>query len=395
MENTPLMQKTVSILSPNLGVGGAERVALNIANELVSRGYAVDMVLMSAVGPLVCDLRSEVRVVDLKVARARYLLFPLVRYLRRSRPEVLLAQMWPTTAVAVWACKLSRVATRIVLAEHTTWSSARVVKSASVRWRARLTMHLSFGLADAVVAVSQGAADDLASFAALDRRAITVIYNPVVGAPRAASLTPMAPDAWWSGAHRRLLAVGTLKPVKDYPTLLKAFALLRQRTNAKLLILGEGMCRQELEAQAVQLGIASDVFLPGETRDPSPFYQRADLHVLSSTGEGLSMVIIEALAAGTPVVSTDCPSGPREILQGGRYGHLVAPSDPTALAAAMLQSLHASHERVALKTRAQDFSIDRAVDKYEELFFPLSLDRDEARSQTGRESAFPRRRLRV
>ena len=177
------------------------------------------------------------------------------------------------------------------------------------------------------------------------------------------------------------MAVGVLKHVKDYPTLLAAFAMLRQRVDARLLILGEGERRQALEEQANQLGIASELFMPGFVIDPAPYYEHADLHVVSSTGEGLSIVIIEALAAGTPVVSTDCPNGPREILDSGRYGRLVAVGDPAALAAAMFESLSAPPDRTMLRARAQDLSIARAVDKYETLLVPTGLGDNEGRRQ--------------
>lgn len=360
----------VALLLPDLRGGGAERVAVNLANSFVQRGYAVDMLLLSATGEFLADLRPEITVVDLQAKRLRGSLFPLVRYLRLARPDALLACMWPLTVIALWARRLARVRSRVVVAEHTTWSRAELVRSTASRWQVRTTMHLAFPRADGVVAVSLGAADDLARFARVDREAISTIYNPVVGEAYSSVGDPLDPPAWWTGTHRRVLAVGTLKAIKDYSTLLAAFAKLRQQTEARLLILGEGECRPALEAQVKQLGIDGSVFMPGFVKDLAPYYQRADVHVLSSTGEGLPTVIIEALAAGTPVVSTDCPSGPREILCDGKYGRLVPVGDAEALAAAMAESLSATHDREALNARAQDFSIDKAADRYLELLFP-------------------------
>ncbi|MEQ1777318.1 MAG: glycosyltransferase [Nitrosomonas sp.] len=365
-----MLSKSISILLPNLRGGGAERVAVNLANSFAQRGYAVDMVMLSATGEFLVDLRPEIRVVDLQVKRLRGVLFPLIRYLRQTRPDALLAEMWPLTVIALWVRMLACVSTRVVVAEHTTWSRAEIVSSALSRWQVRTTMHFTFPWADGIVAVSQGAADDLARFARVDREAITVIYNPVVGEAKPLISKPLVPAGWWSGPHRRVLAVGTLKAIKDYATLLKAFALLRNRSDVRLLLLGEGECHLALEAQARQLGIQDSVFMPGFVKDPSPYYQHADLHVLSSTGEGFGNVIVEALAAGTPVVSTDCLSGPREILCDGKFGRLVPVGDVVALAAAMGESLSAKHDHEALKTRAQDFSIDKAVDQYEKLLFP-------------------------
>lgn len=360
----------LSILLPDLSGGGAERVAVNLANGFARRGYAVDMVLMSATGVFLHELLPEIRVVDLQVKRLRGLLFPLMRYLRAQRPAALLACMWPITTIAPLARKFARVDTRVVVAEHTTWSRAEILTSNFKRWQVVTSMHYAFPFVDGIVTVSQGAADDLAHFANLDRSTITVIYNPVVGEIKPAATSILPPAAWWSGSHRRVLAVGTLKAIKDYATLLDAFALLSQQVDAKLLILGEGGCRTELEQQARQLGIADRVFMPGFATDPSPYYSQADLFVLSSTGEGFGNVIAEALAAGTPVVSTDCPSGPREILSDGKFGRLVPVGDAQALATAMAESLMSLHDRDALKARAQDFSIDKAVDQYEAMLFP-------------------------
>jgi glycosyltransferase involved in cell wall biosynthesis len=361
----------IAIILPDLRGGGAERSAVNLANNFAQRGYAVDMVLLSATGEFLSDLRPEVRMVNLQVERIRWVLLPLIRYLRRAHPDALLACMWPLTVAAVTARALARVPTRVVVAEHTTWSRSELLKRQTVGWQVRNTMHHIFPHAHGIVAVSEGAADDLARFAILDRSAITTIYNPVVGGAAPPPLAkPLAPTGWWSGLHHKLLAVGALKHIKDYATLLNAFALLRQRLDARLLILGEGECRLALEAQARHLGIEASVFMPGFVKDLAPYYQQADLHVLSSTGEGLPTVIIEALAAGTPVVSTDCPSGPREILCDGHLGHLVPMGDIAALAAAMVESLAATHDTAALKARAQEFSIDKATDRYLELLVP-------------------------
>lgn len=370
------MSVRIAIILPDLRPGGAERVTVNLANALVQRGFLVDMVLLTAGGVLLDALSPDIRVVDLRVKRMRNLLTPLSEYLRDTQPTALLACMWPISAIALWAAKLARVETRVVMAEHTTWSSSEICNSFFTRWLVKTSMHFTFPFVNGIVAVSHGAADDLARFANLDRNTITVIYNPVVGEPKPSTHSPLQPLNWWSGSHHRVLAVGTLKAIKDYATLLNACALLVANVDARLLILGEGECHAALEEQAGKLGISDRVFMPGFTSEPAYYYQQADLFVLSSTGEGLPTVIIEALAAGTPVVSTDCPSGPREILSDGKFGRLVPVGDAQALAAAMAESLASPHDRDALKARAQDFSIDKAVDQYEAMLFPNSQSKE-------------------
>ncbi len=345
-------------------------MAVNLANSFVKRGLVVEIVLLSAIGSFLTDLHADISVVDLKARRLRGSLIPLVRYLRQRQPDALLSFMWPLTVITLWACWLSRSKTRVVIAEHTTWSRDEIVRSFFARWLVIATMHYSFPHADAIVAVSKGAADDLAQFARLDRASIHFIYNPIVGEDRQLEFELQPPESWWSGPHRRVLAVGALKPIKDYETLLKAFEALRQRVDARLLILGEGNCRSYLEEQVKDLGLEESVFMPGFVKDLAPYYKRADLHVLSSTGEGFGNVIVEALAAGTPIVSTDCQSGPSEILLEGKFGRLVPVGDAEALALAMTIELSNTHDSQSLKDRAQDFSIDKATDKYLELLFP-------------------------
>lgn len=361
---------TISLLLSNLHGGGAERVSVNLANGFIGRGYKVDLVLVSAVGDLLDDLRPEVRVIDLKVKRFRWLLPALSSYMRRDRPEVLLACMWPLTVISVWARALSRVPVRVFVAEHATWSRSELLERWWAKWIIRNTMHRAFPSAAGVVTVSNGAADDLAQFAHLGRSSINVIYNPVVGQSRQSEIMLPIAAGWWEGTHQRVLAVGTLKKIKDFATLLDAFALMSRQANVRLLILGEGACRNVLEEKIKELGLEEKVFMPGFVKETSPYYERADLHVLSSISEGLPTVIIEALAAGTPVVSTDCPSGPREILSDGQYGSLVPVGDAKALAMAMEGMLQNPQDSAILRARAQDFSIDKSVDQYLKLMFP-------------------------
>jgi glycosyltransferase involved in cell wall biosynthesis len=359
----------IAIVVADLGIGGAERVAVNLANAFLARGYEVDVVTLFSAGALAAELDRGVRVVGMNVGRLRWAFSPLIDYLRSNRPCAVLGFMWPLTAMLVLVRAVSGVKFRLVLSEHCTWSRSELLVRPLMRWRIGLSMRLAFPRADGVVCVSRGTADDLARFAWIDREMISVIYNPVVktGGHKATNLPLTDPKAWCVGAHRRILAVGALKEIKDYSTLLRAFHELRQRVDAKLLILGEGQCRRALEAEVVALGMAGSVFMPGVVADPTPYFAHADLHVLSSMSEGLGNVIIEALAVGTPVVSTDCPHGPREILMNGAYGLLSPVGDSTSLCEAMTASLLATHDRASLIHRAQDFSVRAAVDAYLQL----------------------------
>lgn len=361
----------LAILISNLQGGGAERVSVNLANNFIHRQYSVDMVLMSSTGSFLGELLPDVGIIDLNVSRIRSVLFPLINYLRREKPDALLACVWPLTLIAIVACRLAGVATRVVVSEHTTWSRSELLMNRLKRWQVSASMHYLFPKANGIVSVSQGAANDLVQFANLKTTLVQTIYNPIVSQRPVETISACdsALLGWWTGSHHKLLAVGTLKAIKDYPTLLSAFAQLSQHLDAKLLILGEGECREALQYQAKQLGIDDRLFMPGFVLDPSCYYQQADLHILSSRAEGFGNVIVEALAAGTPVVSTNCLSGPAEILNDGEFGRLVPVGDVEALALAMAASLSAPPDSDALKARAQAFSIDKATDQYEALLF--------------------------
>ena len=376
----PRIARDVAIVLPHLHGGGAERVAVNLANHYVAHGLAVDVVLMQAGGALDAHLDPRIQIVDLGAARLRGMALPLMRYLRAARPRSILANMWPVTVLVVALARLVLRRARVVAVEHTTWSQDHLFASRLRRLAIRMSMRLVFPFADAVVSVSDGASDDLAKVAWMRRAAVTTIHNPISGVPRASLLPPSTPAAWCQGEHRRVLAVGRLKPIKDYPTLLRAFALLRRRMDARLLILGEGGERHALQALAAELGLEEALSMPGFAGDPAPYFAHADLHVLSSKGEGFGNVLVEALEQGTPVVSTDCLSGPREILGDGRYGALVPVGDAVALAEAMFDALSRPVDRDGLRRRAADFGIDRAARAYSEL---LGLEWSEAAPSEG------------
>lgn len=359
---------TIDILLPDLRGGGAERVCLNLANEFASRGLAVRMVLMRAEGELLPLLDPRVEVVNLGAARVRNLLWPLVRHLRQARPAALLANMWPLTFVAVLARVLARVESRVVAVEHTTWS---MVKRQRTALAIKATMRWMRPRADALLAVSAGAASDLEKLAGLPGGSVGVQYNPAVpNTPPEVVDPPTLDVCWLYGERRRVIAVGSLKREKDFPTLLRAFARLREQTDARLLILGEGGERIALEELVHTLGLRDVVELPGFAIDLAPYYSLANLLVLSSSYEGFGNVIAEALDQGVPVVSTDCPSGPREILQDGKYGTLVPVGDADALAQAMLATLHTPHDPTVLKARARDFAVDTIADQYLDHLLP-------------------------
>jgi len=366
----------MAIFLPSLRGGGAERVMLTLANGFAECGHKVDLVLARAEGTYLEDVLETVRIVDLDAPRVLMCLPGLVRYLRRERPATLLSALNYANVVAVAARWLSRVPTRLVISEHANFTVSRAnAKLLRARFMGYF-MLWAYPRADGVVAVSSGVAVDLAATIGLRRQSIQVIYNPVVTPDMIARSQQRLDHPWLdSGKPPVVLGVGRLTPQKDFSLLIRAFAQLRTQREARLMILGEGECRPELEVLVHELGLEQDVVLPGFVNNPYPYMHRVALFVLSSRWEGFGNVLAEAMACGTPVISTDCPSGPAEILGNGKWGRLVSVSDVNALAAAMVATLDEStHPDVA--TRASDFGVDQVVMDYLRVLLPPISESD-------------------
>ena len=332
--------RELAIFVPSMRGGGAERAMLKLAVALARSGIALDLVLAKAEGPYLGDIPADLSVVDLDANRMIASLPRLVAYLRRVRPPVLLSSLDYANIVAAWACALAGTRPRLVLNEQNTLS--RVAGNAASR-RGRLVPGLArrtYPRAAAITAVSNGVAVDLAETIGIPRERIDVIHNPVVTPDLMARAAEPIEDEWFTpGSDPVILAVGRLSPQKDYPTLLEAFAELRGKRPARLLILGDGPLRPEIESQESGLGIEADVRLPGFVANPFAYMRRCAVYAMSSRWEGLPTVLIEALASGARIVSTDCPSGPLEILDGGRFGRLVPVGDAAALSRALGDAL--------------------------------------------------------
>jgi glycosyltransferase involved in cell wall biosynthesis len=349
--------------------GGVQKGRVTLANALAARGLDVACVLPQAKGRFLEQLSSQVRVVDLGTRHPLPLVHNLARYLRQQRPAALVASQQHTILAAAAARRLAGVGVRLIVVQHNTLSQlCRQSRRPTMRYLMPRIVPLFFRWADQVCAVSQGVADDLAAMTGIPSSEIRVIHNPTV-TPQLAEQAALASGHPWLDAKDRpvVLGVGNLIPIKDFGTLIRAFARLRETQPARLVILGEGPERRSLEQLVCQLGIANDADLPGFTANPCAFMARADVFALASRVEGLSNAIIEALACGCPVVSTDCPSGPAEVLEYGRYGRLVPVGDDAALAAALDATLRDPPDRDALRHRAASFSVERATDDYLEL----------------------------
>ena len=344
--------KTIAILLPDLRAGGTEKVAVRLMRHFRDAGHRVEFVLMQRSGELLAEIPDDVRIVDLSAPRVRNVIGPLVRYLRESKPDAIQARMWPLTVMAVIARRMSRSNARLVVSDHSILSLHYKGKK-KVLAAIALTVRLFYPRADARLAVATATADDLARLSRIPRNSFDVVFNPV-DRPQAGLKVPASIERLWGCAKHRIIAVGTLKPEKNYALLLQSFA--RVRGDAKLMIVGSGAQEAELKQLATTLGVAGRVIFPGYAADTWPYYASATLFVLSSDYEGYPNVLVEAMRSGLAVISTDCESGPREILDGGRFGRLVPVGDEVALADAIDAELDRPHDPELVRTRAEDIS---------------------------------------
>lgn len=356
-ENPP----TIALLLRSLTGGGAERVMLNLARGFAQSGLKVDMLLLKAEKANSEQLPTQVRIVDLKATQLdqnKTFKLPtsfqsttsipkLINYLQQEQPKALLSATHFPNEIAILAKHLSRASTRVVVSEHITLSvESKRVEQISSRL-VPLTARLFYPWADGIVAVSQGVAKDLANITKLPLERIQTIYNPVI-TPEILLMAKEPVDHPWfaGGSPPVILGVGRFVKQKDFPTLIKAFAEVRKMRSARLIILGGGRERSHLESLVSELKLQSDVALLNFVKNPFAYMARAAVFVLSSAWEGLPTVIIEAMAVGTPVVSTNCPSGPDEILADGKYGFLVPVGDSSAIANSILSVLNGNAKQI-------------------------------------------------
>jgi len=387
----------VALYTDHLGAGGGQKLVLMLAEGLIARGYEVDLVVCRTEGERTGEVPAKVNLVELRPAGALFAkayalasdprLLPhvtasgtlrylpdLVRYLRREQPDTLISARPHMNVEASLAVRLAGGTIRLIVGEQNQSSKNPALANGFRRRYLPNVLRRAYTGADAIVAASDGVADDLAEVIGVPRQQIVTIYPPVPS--DVPSLAREAPGHAWfeDDGPPVVLGVGRLSAAKDFHTLIRAFARVRQQRPARLVILGNlgtqkktDKRRAELMSLAAELGVAEDVQLPGYVHNPFSYMGHAAVFVLSSITEGFGMVVAEALACGCPVVSTDCPSGPAEILEYGQYGTLVPVRDDAALAEAILRALKSPPDTKRLRERGASFSLERFVDQHEQI----------------------------
>jgi glycosyltransferase involved in cell wall biosynthesis len=355
--------KKITMFLTALDGGGAERVIINLARGFVDRGWQVDLLLVKVEGSYLSQVSSDINIVELGQKRLLLSIFSLIKYLQKERPIAIISAL-DTNVISIWARYLTSVSTQVIVTVHNNLSlESRNATQLKRKLTAKFARWFYPG-ADNIVAVSQGVAENLISIG-LPKEKITVIYNPIVTSELKEKLQDTLEHPWFLPQQPPvILGVGRLTKQKDFSTLIKAFTLVRQQQPVRLMILGEGEESSRLNSLIEELDISEDVILSGFVANPYIYMKKAALLVLSSMWEGFGNVLVEAMAAGTPVVSTDCPSGPREILSDGKYGKLVPIGSVESMAKAILTTLMELSDKEILQQRARDFSLAKATESY-------------------------------
>lgn len=351
---------------PTLAEGGADRVTVTLLRHLDRRQFAPSLALMRASGPLLGEVPEDVPVHDLRASSLWTAWRPLARRLRSERPDVLFSTCSGMNLPAAVAARRVGGSQRLVLSERN-----GLVRDQPA-WKRRLLLAFKRALypaADVVTAVSEGVRQDLVARLALPPERVRTVYSPLVTPELASAAAAPCPDPWLApGEPPVILSAGRLVPAKDFETLLRAFARLRQRFPARLVILGDGPDRPHLEALAGRLECRDQTRMPGFVADPFAYMARSTVFASSSRFEGLPGVLVQAMACGVAVVATDCPFGPAEIVEDGVTGLLVAVRDPAALAAAIGRLLADAELRSRLGSHARQsaarFTVERVLPLY-------------------------------
>lgn len=356
----------IAFILPDLRGGGAEKVCINLATNWISKGHSVTFVLMNKRGEYLKNVPKKIKIISLKKKKIRQLFFPLFNFFKSHRPDITLAQMWPLTSITVLSWLLSFKIGKLFLVDHVHLSTSVEKEILFPKKIFKLIVKTTYLFADKIVVVSNGVKKDLVEISSNLKNKIEVIYNPLVKK----KIFNFKKDLYWkqkiwgNNTENCILSIGSLKLQKDHINLITAFSLLKSYQKFKLIIVGNGPLRKELKLLVRNKRLTNFIHFVGFKTNLTQYYQTADLFVSSSKWEGFSNVIVEALSYGLPVVSTDCKSGPSEILKKGKFGILVPVEDSKKLSAAINKSLKIKHNRKLLIKRSLDFEISKISNQY-------------------------------
>ena len=367
---------SIAVFLPTLWIGGAEKLHVYLINEWIKAGHEVELIVLFDsthnidVESLI-DERCKKTFLNLK--SYKHSIFSLIKFFYKNKHDFFLVPMWPLTIIAIFAWMLNGCVGKIIISEHTNISASSSAEINTPLFLIKLSIFIFYRFANGIIAVSKGVKNDIENLGKINSDKIKVIYNPSalgIIKPTQKELKLYSESLWKPKYKFKFLGVGSLKEQKNFSLLIEAFSKLEPEilADSQLIILGDGPLMQDLLSQVNNSQLSDQISLPGRVLNPYPWFQSANVFVLSSSWEGFGNVLVEALECSLPIVSTDCLSGPSEILLDGLYGKLVPVNDADALSKGMHFSLTAKHDLQKLYQRSQDFTVQKISSQYLQYF---------------------------
>lgn len=356
-----------------LQLGGIGKLTVNLVKEFINKGISVDLFLLTGRGEYFSDIPEEARIFIAEGSVFKKV-YKFIKYLNTEKPDLSISARQRQDIINIFCCSVSLSKTKPVISIHTnlTTELKYVEKEKSIYPN---LARFIYKIPEKFIAVSSGVADEFSKRTKVERNNIKVIHNPI-RLPNGKNNLPNIRKAhfvFMKEADISIVSAGRFTEAKDFFTLIKAFKILIETVDAKLLLLGDGPLKDEIESMIHKLNLEKHVLLTGYVNSPESYINEASVFVLSSKWEGFGNVLVEAMGVGTPVVSTNCPSGPAEILEDGKYGDLVPVGESEDMAKAIISALKNPIDSKVLIKRAKDFSVPKIADEYLQYILPKDM----------------------
>jgi len=365
------MNKKIVFFLYDLGIGGAEKVVVRLSNYLVNKGYQIEILLVNNNNAFIDEIDQRIKVTSFNLKKISLSIFPLIKFVKKNNYDFFLSNIWPLTITSVIAFLFSTSQlNKLILVEHCHLKEEWAEKSSFYKFFQRLSINILYNLSKRIVSVSKGVSQDLIEKGVKKDKSI-VIYNPAYTEPKL-SKTDLSEEAisWSQNQGTKLITVANFKSQKNYPNLIRSMNILKKEKSidCNLLIVGDGPKRPEIEELILEKRLNNDICLLGYYGYPLNLINLADIFVLPSDFEGFGLVIVEALSLGKTVVSTDCKSGPAEIIGNNEYGYLCKVDDSKDLAEKIEYAINHKIDEEVLMKRAREFSVEKIGIEYEKMF---------------------------